>query len=182
MTLPQASIPHPPPAASATPGPTLPVALPAPSDASLRVLRQFRLVFNSVKTHFQQVEKRSGVGGAQVWALSIIHERPGVGVNELAVAMDVRQPTASNLVKALVEQGHIEVRKEGPDRRAVQLYLLPAGAGVLQRTPGPFNGVLPQALAALDGATLQRLEHDLTVLIHALETDEHAAGIPLGEM
>jgi len=34
----------------------------APS--STRVLRQFRVVFNAVKTHFRQVEREAGVGGA----------------------------------------------------------------------------------------------------------------------
>ena len=160
----------------------LAVAPAAPPDPAARVLRQFRLVFNSVKTHFQQVEKQAGLGGAQVWALSIIRDSPGVGVNDLANAMDVRQPTASNLVKALVEQGHVEVRKEGPDRRAVQLYVLASGARVLRRAPGPFSGVLPEALAALDADTLARLERDLTQLIAALGADERAAGIPLGQI
>ncbi len=157
-------------------------AAPTIVDPAQRVLRQFRLVFNSVKTHFQQVERRAGLGGAQVWALSIIRDQPGVGVNGLAGAMDVRQPTASNLVKSLLDQGHIESRKEGADRRAVQLYLQPSGAEVLQRTPGPFSGVLPQVLATLDGETLQRLERDLAALIRALEPDERGAGIPLGEL
>jgi DNA-binding MarR family transcriptional regulator len=147
-----------------------------------RVLRQFRLVFNSVKTHFQQMEKLAGVGGAQVWALAIIRDQPGVGVNQLARAMDVRQPTASNLVKALSAQGHIEVRKEGADRRAVQLHLLAAGARVLRRAPGPFHGVLPQALAALDPTTLRRLEQDLGLLIRALNADEDAGDLLLSQM
>ena len=158
-----------------------PAALPMPvsDQASTRVLRQFRLVFNAVKTHFQQVEKKAGVGGAQVWALSVVRDRPGVGVNDLAQAMDIRQPTASNLVKSLVAQDLIQVRKDAPDRRAVQLHLLPAGAKVLQRVPGPFAGVLPQALDSLDEATLTRLEQDLTGLLAVLGADENAAGIPL---
>lgn len=67
-----------------------------------RVLRRFRLVFNAVKTHFQQVEKRTGLGGAQLWALSIIRQRPDIGVGDLANAMDIHQSTASNLVRALL--------------------------------------------------------------------------------
>ncbi|HWJ96252.1 MAG TPA: MarR family transcriptional regulator, partial [Telluria sp.] len=45
-----------------------------------RVLRQFRIVFNAVKTHFRQVEREAGVGGAQLWALSVIERTPGIGV------------------------------------------------------------------------------------------------------
>jgi hypothetical protein len=42
--------------------------------------------------------------------------------------------------------------------------------------------VLPQALAALDSATLRRMEIDLAALIHALDADDRAAGIPLSQM
>lgn len=161
---------------------------PPPSDAlteaegAVRVLRQFRLVFNTVKTHFQQVEKIAGLGGAQVWALSVIRDRPGLGVNELARALDVRQPTASNLVKALSEHELIDVRRDDRDGRAVMLTLRPAGARVLRRAPGPFTGVLPEALASLDPATLRRLEKDLAVLIKVLGADERGASIPLSQM
>ena len=151
-------------------------------EPAARVLRRFRLVFNAVKTHFQQVEKQAGIGGAQLWALSIVHSTPGIGVNELARAMDVHQSTASNLVKALVELKLAVAAKDGPDRRAVQLRLLPAGARVLKRAPGPFTGVLPQALASLDPKTLARLETDLAKLITALNADERAANIPLGQL
>ena len=146
------------------------------------MLRRFRVVFNAVKTHFQQVEKRAGVGGAQLWALSIVQANPGLGVGGLAVAMDVHQTTASNLVKALVTAGLLAAEKNGPDRRAVQLRVLPDGERVLRKAPGPFAGVLPVALAGLDAATLERLDHDLALLIAALQVDERAAGIPLAQM
>jgi len=159
----------------------------APADPSahapaVRVLRQFRLVFNAVKTHFQQVEKAAGVGGAQLWALSVIRGRPGLGVNDLARAMDVHQTTASNLVKAMVAADLVATEKSAADRRAVQLHLRPAGARVLRKAPGPFTGVLPQALESLDAAALARLERDLALLITALGADERAAGIPLAQM
>lgn len=154
----------------------------AQGDAASRVLRQFRLVLNGVKTHFQQIEKQAGIGGAQVWALSVIGERPGIGVNELARAMDLRQPTASNLVRSLAELNLVDVRKDDRDRRAVQLHLRAGGTQILRRTPGPFAGVLPQSLARLDARTLQRLEHDLSALIAELGADESAVATPLGEL
>jgi DNA-binding MarR family transcriptional regulator len=148
----------------------------------VRVLRRFRLVFNAVKTHFQQVEKKAGVGGAQLWALSVIRANPGMGVNTLASTMDIHQTTASNLVKALVTAEMVAAEKNGPDRRAVQLRVLPAGSRVLRKAPGPFAGVLPEALAMLDAETLERLDHDLALLIEALHADGRAAGIPLAQM
>jgi DNA-binding MarR family transcriptional regulator len=149
---------------------------------SVRVLRRFRIVFNAVKTHFQQVEKKAGIGGAQVWALSVIAESPGIGVNALASAMDIHQTTASNLVKALLKSGLIATARAPQDKRSVQLTLRPEGSKVLQNAPGPFAGVLPQALSQLDGPTLARLDEDLGRLIALLEADERAAGIPLAHM
>lgn len=159
--------------------------LPAPRGSDLgepaaRVLRRLRLVFNAVKTHFAQVEKKAGIGGAQVWALSVIRANPGLSVTGLAQAMDVHQSTASNLVKTLVALEMVVAGKNDSDRRTVQLRIRPAGSKVLRRVPGPFSGVLPQALAGLDARTLKRLDQDLGALIAALGADERGAGIPLG--
>lgn len=151
-------------------------------EPAARVLRRFRLVFNAVKTHFQQVEKKAGVGGAQLWALSIIRASADIGVNDLARAMDVHQSTASNLVKSLVERALVAATKDGPDRRTVQLRITAAGAKVLRRAPGPLTGVLPQALASLDHKALARLDADLALLITALDADERGANIPLGQL
>jgi DNA-binding MarR family transcriptional regulator len=153
-----------------------------PEQPAIRVLRHFRVVFNAVKSHFREVEKKAGVAGAQLWALSVIRDQPGLGVNELARAMDVHQSTASNLVRTLVEQELVAAKKKGLDRRTVQLHLLAAGARVLRRAPGPFAGVLPTALAELDAGTLSRLDKDLARLIAVLHGNERAGGIPIGEL
>lgn len=157
-----------------------PEPLPPPNDAPpQRVLRQFRIVFNAVKTHFRQLERDSGLGGAQVWALSVIDSQPGIGATSLGRAMDIHQSTASNLVRGLVERGYVAAAREGTDRRSVALRILPAGQEVLRRAPAPLSGVLPNALAGLDEATLLRLEQDLATLIARLDTDEAAGKIPL---
>ncbi|HVZ43923.1 MAG TPA: MarR family winged helix-turn-helix transcriptional regulator [Ramlibacter sp.] len=150
-------------------------------DPAIQVLRRFRLVFNAVKTHFRQVEKKAGLGGAQVWALAVVRDRPGIGVSELARAMDIHQSTASNLIRALVEQELVAASKTGTDRRAVQLRVLPAGGRVLKRAPAPFTGVLPEALRSLDRPTLKRLDRDLARLIELLGGDERAAHLPLSD-
>jgi DNA-binding MarR family transcriptional regulator len=151
-------------------------------EAAIHVLRQFRQVFNAVKSHFQQVEKSVGMGGAQVWALSVVREHPGLGVGALAKAMSIHQSTASNLVRTLVDREMIVAVKQGADRRAVQLNLLPAGARVLRNAPGPFAGLLPDALRSLPPETLARLQADLGELIVAIGADPHAASIPLSDL
>jgi len=167
---------------SRMPSEPLPDSLLLPADAPpQRVLRQFRIVFNAVKTHFRQLEHESGLGGAQVWALSVIDSQPGIGATSLGRALDIHQSTASNLVRGLVERGYVSASREGADRRSVALRVLPAGQEVLARAPAPLAGVLPNALATLDDTTLLRLEQDLGSLIARLDADEAAGKIPLSQ-
>jgi DNA-binding MarR family transcriptional regulator len=150
------------------------------AEPAARVLRRFRLVFNTVKGHFRAVERKAGISGAQLWALSVVHANPGIGVSELARAMDVHQSTASNLLRALVDKELVVADRAGEDRRAVQLQATARAGRVLAKAPGPFSGVLPEALGRLDSATLARLDRDLSRLIAELGVDERGATVPLG--
>lgn len=147
-----------------------------------KVLRRFRVVFNAVRTHFRQMEKEVGLGGAQVWALSIIADNPGIGMGGIAQAMDIHQSTASNLVKALQKKELIAVEKAQDDRRIVCIKLQGPGKRLLSKVQGPFTGVLPNALESLDQAVLKRLDKDLERLIKVLDADESAGNIPLADI
>lgn len=151
-------------------------------DHASRVLRQFRLIFNTVRRHFQSMEKQSGMGGAQTWALSLVAQHPGLGVTDLAGRMDVHQSTASNLVRSLIKSGYVHSEKSAQDKRVVELYVMPEGLKLLRKIRGPFSGVLPHALQAIDEITLLQLESNLAVLINQLEVDEHAARTPIAMM
>jgi DNA-binding MarR family transcriptional regulator len=151
------------------------------AQAAAKVLRRFRIVFNAVKNHFRAVESQAGISGAQVWALSVIQAQPGVGVGGLARAMDIHQSTASNLVRGLAEAGMVESSREGEDRRAVQLYVTARGRRALAKAPGPFAGVLPEALMRLDDATLARLDEDLAAVVRQLGPRGKGRNVPLGD-
>lgn len=147
-----------------------------------QVLRRFRVVFNAIRSHFHQVEKQVGISGAQVWALSAIRAEPGLGLGELAQRMDIHQSTASNLVKSLLHGELIVVEKDVHDKRHVHLQVTPKAQTLLKDVPGPFEGVLPDALAKLDAQTLARLDQDLGQLIALIKADETAGRLPLAQM
>lgn len=158
-----------------------PSAPAAQSDAAApRVLRRFRQVFTAVRAHFQKVEKQVGIGGAQVWALGVIAEQPGLAVGSLARAMHIHQSTASNLVRGLVERGLVQTERGEADRRTVYLRLQLAGAELLARAPAPHAGVLLQALRELDPATLAQLEADLARLLQQMGVPDDAPAAPIG--
>ena len=153
-----------------------------PGDSAAQALRQFRVLFNSVRTHFRQVEKETGLGGAQVWALSLIQKSPGLGVGEVAAGMDIHQSTASNLIKVLLKKQLITLNKSAIDKRVVELRVTPEGKKALKKMPGPFEGVLPDALRRLDDTALANLNRELAKLVRLLEADEGAGNIPLAQL
>lgn len=159
-----------------------PTSSPASPEQAAQVLRRFRVVFNAVRTHFRLMENEAGLGGAQVWALSLIRTSPGLGVGDIASQMDIHQSTASNLIKVLVSKELVSVVKSTGDKRAVHLRITAQGRKVLKKIPGPFEGVLPNALSQLDAATLGRLNQDLEKLTVLLQADEAAASIPLANL
>lgn len=145
------------------------------------MLRQFRIVFNSVRKHFRKTERKVGVSGAHIWALSVIGDNPSIGVGGLALALDVHQSTASNLLRGLISEELVVSQKDQADKRAVQLAVTPKGRKVLRAAPHPYSGVLPDALQHLQPRTLKRMERDLNELIELLDPDREGARRPLGE-
>lgn len=146
------------------------------------VLKQFRIIFSAVRSHFRSIEKQVGIGGAQVWALGAIQANPACSVMDLAAAMNIHQSTASNLIRQLKSQGLIAADKSSSDRRLLKLTLSEEGMRILKSVPGPFEGVLPHAISQIDHFALERLRRDLQTLIHAMGADESAATQPLAQL
>jgi len=141
----------------------------------LEVLAQFRVLFRSVRRHYQDVERRSHITGALLWALAEVAGRPGTQVGQLAHTLAVHQSTASNLVRRLAARGLIARQRRGRDQRAVQLFPTRKGLRVLEGAPRPLIGLLQQALADLPPATLRSLHKHLTRLIRTMRFKVPAA-------
>ena len=150
----------------------------------LEVLEQFRVIVKSIRRHYQDVERRAGVTGAQLWALAQIAAQPGGKVGELARALAVHQSTASNLVRELESRGLVSRERRGRDLRHVQLYPSKKGLGLLKAAPRPLIGVLQQALSELPPARLVALHAELAHLIALMKGKQVAAAraLPLSEM
>jgi MarR family transcriptional regulator, organic hydroperoxide resistance regulator len=150
---------------------------------ALAVLGQFRMIFRSTKKHFQWVQERTGVSGAQLWVLAELHSRPGIRVTDLARAMGVHQSTASNLIDPLEKRGLIQRDRSRQDQRVVHLSLTRSGRGTVARAPLPLVGVLPDALNSLEHADLVELQRRLEKLAKRMKVRDRAGKrIPIGEI
>ncbi len=148
----------------------------------LAVLQQFRELFRVSQRHFQSIEARCGLGGAQLWALSEIGKRPGLTISELARQLSIHLSTSSNLLDKLEAQGLIRRERRSTDQRLVRVYATAAGTKVLARAPKPVEGIIPDALGRMPASTVRRLHEDMQELLKvASARSARAAMKPLAE-
>lgn len=149
----------------------------------LAVLGQFRTVIRSIRRHYRQVERKSDIGGAHLWALAHVARNPGIRVGDVAKALAIHPSTASNLIRRLASQAMIAPKRRAKDRRAVQLYAEKKGLAALKRAPRPLIGVLQQALADLPAGSIDTLHRRLGELISVMKVkDVRARALPISEM
>jgi len=152
-------------------------------DNPAAVLRQFRVIFRSVKKHFQVIERTCGIGGSQLWALAAVSESPGIRVSDLAKAMSIHQSTASNLVEQMVKLGLIVRERDAEDQRVVRLNATARGLALIARAPKPLIGLLPDALSQLNPHELRQLHASLATLLDVMDLlDESAVNTPLADI
>ena len=166
-------------------GPETPASLntAAPSPEVMAILARFRIILQSTRQYYQKVQESLGIGGAQLQALAIVAEQPNVGVSALAMAMLIRQPTASNLVEQLVKLGLVRRKKSGVDQRATELTVTPKARRILAKAPGPLVGILADALASLSPSMMKQLGTSLDAVLQAMKSrDESARFRPLADM
>lgn len=147
-----------------SPEPSRAAAVDLPTEA----LGKFRVLFKSVRRHFQDVERRCGVSGSELWALATVVNRPGLRVSELARQLSIHQSTASNLVESLSRKELVRRERCSRDRRVVQLFACERSRSVLEKAPKPVEGLLPHALAQLTDADLFRLNAAMDGLLAAM--------------
>lgn len=149
----------------------------------LQVLGQFRILFKSVRRHYGEVERRAGIGGAQLWALSHVASHPRITPGELARALAIHPSTASNLLRDLEKLALVIKRRQRKDQRAVQIGATSKGLRILKRAPRPLIGVLQQALSDLPLANLEMLHRHLGKLIASMKVKDTAArATPLSKL
>ena len=100
--------------------------------------------------------------------LAVLHERPGVGMNQLADFTTIDRTTLTRTLDQMVEDRLVERRDDARDRRAVRLHLTGRGGEIFDRilplvmdeneraTQGIATGELAQF-----GRTLRRMVRNL---------------------
>jgi len=134
----------------------------------LQTLQGMRTIFGSARRHDAEVRGIAGISGSQLWALSEIAAAKGMSVNDLSERMALHQTTASNLINALVERKLIQRARDTLDQRVVRLHVTSEGKRALLRAPGPYAGLLVDALRRLNDAELKRVQKALASVANVM--------------
>lgn len=150
---------------------------------ALEVLQQFRVIYGTMRQYFRELEECCGLPGSQMWVLQEVERTPEIGITELAGRLGIHQSTCSQLVEKLVVKNCLIKKRQSMDQRRVGLCLAAEGRKAIAALPGPAEGALPEALAAIPDVALKTLNINLAELIgHLPGKDEAFATMPLAEM
>jgi DNA-binding MarR family transcriptional regulator len=109
----------------------------------------------------------SGIGPAQMSALSVLVFAGPRSMGELADAEQVRPPTMSRIVAGLERDGLVR-RYQTEDRRRVRLEATAKGTKILQEGRKRRVEFLALALQALDRSEISQLDHLIALLEQVL--------------
>lgn len=135
------------------------------TQAAKTALKNFRILFSAVKTHFSMIQQSCEISGAQLWALHETHQHEGLTVGALAEKLSIKPTTASNLVEKLALAGYVLRERSPEDQRRVLLRCTAKGVDLLSRAPSSPEGILPAALSRLKQEDLNELNRLLGLLL-----------------
>jgi DNA-binding MarR family transcriptional regulator len=101
---------------------------------------------------------------SQIEVLRLLHEQPGLRVQQVAAALRLAPNTTSTLVQQLVRQGYIARHVDAADRRGAILELTPAACERLAAWRDTRAAILGQTLEALSPTEHEHLSAALPAL------------------
>jgi DNA-binding MarR family transcriptional regulator len=116
----------------------------------------------------REVERTSGVSGAQLFVLQALAGGRAASLSELAERTHTDQSSVSVVVRRLAERKLVTRKASRFDARRVELSLTPAGHRLLARCPEPMQARLLQAIERLEAPELAALTSGLTALVREM--------------
>ncbi len=157
-----------------------PNSFPAEPPVPERVVAGLAKIGLALRSQGWQEAGRRGLTPTQAQILRLLPppSEQGLRLGEVADALAVTPATASDAVRSLIEKGFVRKSRSGADRRAVELYLSPAGRRELDQVAG-----LPDfLLAGVEALDEEETEAFLRSLIKVIRTLQEAEMIPVSRM
>jgi DNA-binding MarR family transcriptional regulator len=138
----------------------------------------FRRILRAIRVMARKGELSTGLSAAQTFVLSVLIDRPGTSVNELAGATLTDRSSVAAVVDRLVAQGYVVREQSTSDRRRASVSITPTGRRAIRHAASPPPTVaLITAMRALERKDQRALASGLTALARAMGVDGEPAGM-----
>ncbi len=77
------------------------------NNLNLAVLQKFRILVQEAQKHSDQIKKKTGINGAQLWLLQEVSEQVDMTINAIAAKMAMDQSTISTLADQMTQEGYL---------------------------------------------------------------------------
>jgi MarR family transcriptional regulator, organic hydroperoxide resistance regulator len=141
----------------------------APSAAISQIMQSLRRVFKSIQDYSQEVSKKYGITGPQLWALKTIAANGSLSLGELSQRMYLHPSTISGVVDRLEKKKYVQRDRAKEDRRVVQVRLTPLGRNLSRKAPNPIQGKMVYGLGKLKRDQLNSIYESLQRLVKIME-------------
>ena len=123
-------------------------------------------------------ELSTGLSAAQTFVLTVLIERPGASLNELAESTLTDRSSVAAVVDRLVEQGYVVREQSANDRRRASVSITATGRRAMRHAASPPPTiVLINAIRSLGPGDQRSLSSGLTALAVAMGVDHGPSGM-----
>lgn len=137
--------------------------------AIFETMQSLRRIFKTVQDYSQEVYKKFGVTGPQLWALKTISENGSLSLGELSKKMYLHPSTVTGVVDRLEKKGYVVRNRVEKDRRVIKVQLTPKGEGLVGKAPNPVQGKMIYGLRKLKKDELNSIYDSIRKLVKVME-------------
>src|SRR4030067_1834392 len=137
--------------------------------AIFETMQSLRRIFKTVQDYSQEVYKKFGVTGPQLWDLKTISENGNLSLGELSKKMYLHPSTVTGVVDRLEKKGYVVSNRVEKDRRVIKVQLTPKGEGLVGKAPNPVQGKMIYGLRKLKKDELNYIYDSIRKLVEVIK-------------
>jgi DNA-binding MarR family transcriptional regulator len=130
-----------------------------------------RRVVRALELYSQEVRRDFGLTAPQLWALTTLHRRGPLTVNDLAAALHVHQSSASLVVSRLEQRGLVRRVRAERDKRFVRIEPTERALAMMAAAPEPAQGRLLHGLSGMSPTRIRSIRRAVDDLVGAMEAE-----------